>query len=122
MVKNVCMVVLRRTAGFSSGSLPKVACYSEGRQERIKKSSFFYLEWHHPGHQVVEIKVHCFSEATVRCSQLHVWVLEEPAWRRKEKKYQCQGLWVPLGRRMSSAKEAASYSSRTSLENRSGKG
>lgn len=39
-------------------------------------ASMLILEWHHPGHQVIKIKVHCFREALVSCSQPHARVLE----------------------------------------------
>lgn len=47
-----------------------------GRQVKVKEAACFYLEWHHPGHQVIKIKVHCIREALVRCSQPHARVLE----------------------------------------------
>lgn len=72
---------------------------------------------------MVKVKIHCLSEAVVGCPQLHVRVLEEPAWRQK------RGKGVPvllsvglLGQASEQGKEAASTHSRMGLESRSGQG
>ena len=65
----------RRRAAASGGAGARRAAALVGGAEG-GPDLLFYLERHHPEHQVVKVKVHRFCEARVSCPQPHVRVSE----------------------------------------------